>query len=248
MDKKNFINEFSISKKNYKNYHTIGNLQSFSSPCIGYILEGEADFLYKGKHLYAKKGDLIYIATGSTYYSVWTGNPDISFFSLNFNFVSPFSFSDYEFQIVKNYPIDIIEKIWDFYEMDSFSSIGFLYILLSDLYEKMKKQKKNSHIDEIKPAISYIENNFKESFKISYLAKLCNLSESHFYNVFKRCTGTSPIAYKNNIIIQNALNLLSDTKMSIEEISNYLGFSSSNYFRKVFESITGFSPKKARYK
>jgi len=47
-------------------------------------------------------------------------------------------------------------------------------------------------------------------------------------------------------MIQNALHLLSSTDMTIEEISEECGFSSSNYFRKVFKNITKASPKELR--
>ncbi|MEE1048063.1 MAG: helix-turn-helix domain-containing protein [Clostridia bacterium] len=44
-------------------------------------------------------------------------------------------------------------------------------------------------------------------------------------------------------MIQHALDLLSNTTLSIEEISSKTGFSSPNYFRTVFLKLTGSSPK-----
>lgn len=51
------------------------------------------------------------------------------------------------------------------------------------------------------------------------------------------------IEYKHNIMIQHAIDLLSNTNLSIEEISSSVGFPTSNYFRKVFYKFTQKTPK-----
>ena len=86
----------------------------------------------------------------------------------------------------------------------------------------------------IEPAVKYIENNFNKEISITTLEKLCNISKSTLFNQFKNSLGVTPIAYKHNIMIQKAIDLLSNTDIPIEEISSRVGFSSSNYFRKVF--------------
>lgn len=47
-------------------------------------------------------------------------------------------------------------------------------------------------------------------------------------------------------MIQHAIELLIHTEMSIEEISRTIGFSSSNYFRKIFYKLTKKTPKELR--
>ena len=49
-------------------------------------------------------------------------------------------------------------------------------------------------------------------------------------------------------MIQNAIELLSNTNMTIDEISLKVGFSSSNYFRKIFTKLTDKTPKELRRK
>jgi AraC-like DNA-binding protein len=57
----------------------------------------------------------------------------------------------------------------------------------------------------------------------------------------------SPIAYKNQLCIDQAAQiLLSGSKKSIEEISSELGFESATYFRRVFKQYTGISPRMFR--
>ena len=94
--------------------------------------------------------------------------------------------------------------------------------------------------------VEYIENNYNQNISINTLAKLCHCSESGFFKLFRKSTGVTPITYKHNIMIQHALDLLSHTTLSIEEVSSKTGFSSSNYFRTVFLKLTGTTPKELR--
>ena len=106
-------------------------------------------------------------------------------------------------------------------------------------------QKKHS---SIAPAVNYIESNFSESLSIEALSQMCHISQSTLFEQFKRNFGVTPIAYKHNIMIQHAIELLTNTEMSIEEISSLVGFSSYNYFRKIFYKLTEKTPKELRKK
>ena len=125
-------------------------------------------------------------------------------------------------------------------------SVSYFYQLLDDIYKKLKPA--SVSYTTMQPAIEYIENNYNQNFSINTLAKLCHCSESGFFKLFKKSTGVTPIAYKHNIMIQNALDLLANTNLSIEEISTQIGFSSSNHFRTVFLKLTGKTPKELRKK
>ena len=103
-----------------------------------------------------------------------------------------------------------------------------LYAILATLYPKMKKEQALIN-SAITPAIDYIENHFKESISIKALTDLCNLSESHFFALFKKQTGLSPTHYKHNLLVQNAIDMLTTSDKTIEEISEELNFSSLSF-------------------
>lgn len=246
MQQRALISNFSFTKYNYQNIHSAAPEVHFDNPCIGYVKKGHAKFLYKGQTLYAHEGDLIYIACYTKYHSVWIGNPDIEFYAIDFDFKNHSTLSEYQFQIIKNYPSDLLSKIYESYQDLYFLSVSYFYQLLDDIYKKLKSLPKPIPYTTIEPAVEYIENNFNQNITINFLAALCRCSESSFFKLFKKATGVTPIAYKNNIMIQNALNLLANTTLSIEEISIKTGFSSSNYFRTVFFKHTGKTPKELR--
>lgn len=246
MKKKGLISTYSFVKHHYQNIHSAGPKIYFYNPCIGYIKKGYAKFLYKGQTLYAYEGDLIYIPYGTKYHSVWFGNPDVKWYAINFNFKSQYYFNEYQFQILKDYPSELFDKMYKTYEDSYFLSVSYFYQLLDDIYKKLKVDLKPVSYTTIEPAVEYIENNYNQNISINTLTELCHCSESGFFKLFKKSTGVTPIAYKHNIMIQHALELLLNTTLSIEEISYSVGFSSSNYFRKIFIKLTGKTPKELR--
>lgn len=248
MQKNCLISNYSFHLYNYQNIYSACPELYFYNPCIGYVKKGYAKFLYKGQTLYAFEGDLIYIAYGTKYNSVWFGSPDIEWYSIKFAFKSQYDFHEYQFQILKEYPSELFDKMNETYENSYLLSVSYFYQLLDDIYKKLQTFPKSAAYTTIEPAIEYIENNYNQNIAIHTLAELCNCSESGFFKLFKKSTGVTPIAYKHNIMIQHALDLLSHTNLSIEEISCHIGFSSSNYFRTVCFKLTGETPKRLRHK
>lgn len=240
------VSSYSINKHQYKHIHSAAPHIYFNNPVIGYVTKGYAKFLYKGQTLYAHKGDLIYISTGTKYHSIWFGSPDIEWYSIDFKFNYNYALSEYQFQIYKNFPVDLFEKIYEAYTASPMLSISYFYQLLDDLYKKLTTTAPTLSNISIEPAIEYIENHYNQNFTVQTLAELCHCSESGFFKLFKKATNVTPVSYKHNIMIQNALELLSHTNMSVEEISAQVGFSSSNHFRTVFFKLTGKTPKELR--
>ena len=248
MDNNILLSMYELSKCISQKIYSAGPDMFFCHPCIGYVKKGYAKFFYEGKTLYAYEGDLIYISSGTRYQSIWFGSPDIEWYSIGFEFNSKYAFCDYRFQIIKNYSSDLIEKMYETYEEKPMESVSYFYLLLNDIYKKMENTPKPLLYITIKPAVEYIEKNFSQPVSIKFISNLCHMSESGFYKLFKKATGVTPIAYKHNIMIQQAIELLSSSSVTIEEISAVIGFPSSNYFRKVFFRITGKTPKELRKK
>ena len=241
-----YINYFIIKELKFQNTYTTGSLQSYSRPCIGYLTRGSGMFFCNGKTYYAKEGDLIYIAKDTKYYSVWYGEPDISFYSISFDFTHTYAFYGYRFQIVKGVEPQLLKKMLDHFENEPMLALSGMYELLNTLYPKMILSESHVQSDGIERAVTHIEENYTQPLSIDELCKACHCSRSSLFEQFRRRTGVSPIAYKHNVMIQHALDLLAHTDMTVEEISQKTGFSSSNYFRTVFIKMIGKTPKEVR--
>lgn len=65
---------------------------------------------------------------------------------------------------------------------------------------------------------------------------------------FKRITGQSPKQYLLNLKLDKAKELLTDTNLTISEVSYQVGFGSLFYFSKAFKTKNGVSPRFYREK
>lgn len=245
---KELISKYKIVYNHYDTLHSAGPDLYFNEPCIGYIKKGYAKFLYNGKTFYAHEGDLIYIAFETRYQSIWYGSPDIEWYTVNFDFLSKYAFYDYRFQIVKNYPSELFDKMYQSFKESPMLSVSFFYALLDDIYKKLEATPVIKAESVIEPAIKYIENNYNKPIEIRTLTTLCHISKSALFKQFKNTLGVTPIEYKHNFMIQHAVELLSNTELSVEEISAKVGFASANYFRKIFTKLTDKTPKELRKK
>lgn len=79
------------------------------------------------------------------------------------------------------------------------------------------------------------------------IAKKMNMSERSLREKLSK-EGGSFQKIKNQYIFQQSLNLLSDSEMTIEDISDALGYSETCAFSRAFEKMTGLSPGRYRRK
>lgn len=219
---------------------------SFSNPCIGYLLHGTAEFWLNGQSYTAHEGDLIYIAAETEYYSLWIGDPQVQWYSVSFAFSNPLAYSDFRFQILPQYPAERWHRMYDAYEKDPFGALAEFYALLSDLYARMDRSSYVPKYAKIRPAVEHLQANCTSAVKVAELAAMCGYSEAHFFTLFQRVMGVSPIIYKTNLLMQRAVQMLLETDDSIDTIAARLGFCSANYFCRTFTKTVKRTPKEVR--
>jgi len=98
----------------------------------------------------------------------------------------------------------------------------------------------------IEQAITYIKDNFNRPIDSQTLADICHISEQHLRRLFKSVTGVSVLQYKNDLLLQSACHLLSETKKTVGEIADYLGFCDIYAFSHWFHQKQGQSPTEYR--
>jgi two-component system response regulator YesN len=78
------------------------------------------------------------------------------------------------------------------------------------------------------------------------LAESCGISETYFRKLFQRVYGLSPMDYITNQRISYARELLTNTGLSVEDISYDSGYKDPTYFCRIFKKATGMSPSEYR--
>ena len=100
--------------------------------------------------------------------------------------------------------------------------------------------------DTVKEAQRYMEKNFIDAISVEALASNLGISSRHFVRRFKNATGDSPLQYLQRIRIEAAKQKLEMTGLSINEITQCIGYEDHNSFRKLFKKNTGLSPREYR--
>ena len=95
---------------------------------------------------------------------------------------------------------------------------------------------------KIEQIIAYMRQHLNQPLQVAMLAQAANVSPSHFFVLFKRSTGFSPIDYFIRLRMQEACRLLASTAASVKEVAADLGYEDPFYFSRLFKSVHGVAP------
>ena len=224
---------------------------------IALIISGEAEVEpVEGESFFLKPGDIFFIPIGTKYISKWFGK-DICFITFHFNFSSLFQYLFTGNVVIQKVNIGGLSETREKFETayrcfegewyEKLNALSIFYSVLSRVISRIKLNRPDELEDRrIKEAINYIYFHYKERITVLNCAESVYMSEPWFYVKFKKATGMTPIEFKNKIAVNQACIMLINTDKSIEKISEELGFSSVDYFRRVFKKTVGVSPLKYR--
>lgn len=147
-------------------------------------------------------------------------------------------------------PVDLklAEELFDSlptYDAEKIHSIMNMAAMLGKylILENLVRPKENESLELIK---RYVQENIDKRITAQMISRGTHISRSTLYSIVSThasCTVSEFIAQEK---IKRAKELLQKTDMSVEDISERLGFSSTAYFGKVFKKIVGMSPLKFR--
>ena len=99
------------------------------------------------------------------------------------------------------------------------------------VYEKVKK---------------FIEDNYHKDLSLDNVSEVVGLSPSYLSLVFKEVSGTNFVEFINTYRISKSKILLQDISLTVNEISEKVGYTNSNTFIKVFKKYEGITPGQFR--
>lgn len=129
--------------------------------------------------------------------------------------------------------------------VDSFDTTVHLFCSAIDKLTTCLSDKRDSRHEEL---VAYINDLIDQSYgnpdcSLSAIAQRVNLSSSYIARLYRSYMLSSIPDRINSVRMEKARNmLLEDPKMSITEISQRVGFSSSSYFCKNFRKENGVTP------
>lgn len=99
---------------------------------------------------------------------------------------------------------------------------------------------------KIEHVTQYIHEHLHEKITIKQLCDETHLSTSILYKKFYNHFGCTVNDYINTKRIEKSLDLLKKTDLSIEEISERIGFSAASYYSRIFKLKMGMPPNQYR--
>ncbi len=124
----------------------------------------------------------------------------------------------------------------------------FLYTLydLKDKNRYTNDQSYNSIEQKMYEVSSYIHTHFNEDISLNSLSDQFFVSPSYLSRVFKQVTGFNLSNYIQLTRIKNAQYRLVSSNDKISVISEECGFASFSQFNRIFNKVTGTSPRQYR--
>lgn len=135
---------------------------------------------------------------------------------------------------------------YEFLLKEALHHILFLLFNYNCLFETKDSISTAHQIEKVKQALLYIHENCKEPIMVNQLAGLCNFSEAHFMNFFKKAVGIPCMEYIIKLRLKIAADLLVTTNQSISQIALESGFNNLSNFNRQFKTYYHQTPSDYR--
>lgn len=206
---------------------------------ISLCIDGQITYTMNGKKYVSDKTNCVLLPKGGAY--TLRGDKEGLFPVINFDCTG---LCCDEIMLI---PLNDPQKCLNDYEMIKklFSSGKSRLKVYSMFYELLNKisAPKRSEKSILSPLNSYIESNFGDStLSNTELADKLGISEVYLRKLFISEYGTTPKQYILNFRISKAKEMLTDTNLTVTQISERCGFSSLYHFCRAFKDKTGITP------
>lgn len=218
-----------------------------------YVAKESETFYLKHKAV-ATAGSFILFAPGEKQHHIYEGNKTAEFYYIHFkcNALPP------EFSLLTStvYDAPFNRQICDLFDDIMEETLGkqpfyeklciYKMLHLLTLLERSVLREGHPNIESferIAHAVQHMNRHYDSNLSLADYADICSMSKYHFLRTFEKIIGSTPMEYRNHIRLQHAADLLLEEKLTVEQISALVGYSSASYFSSAFKQKHGLSPK-----
>lgn len=237
---------------------------------IVYVLDGCAEQEVNGNSFTVGRGDLFFINKDSTHAFVPKG--EFAYYNICFAPRDTYAAPSYEgafstlqltvfeamrcgnesgrvkfFGAERDETEGLFSSIQTEYKSDADFSRAVLESYMSILLVKiLRKTASSSKNEDWKGIAEYIDENLGNDLSLSAMSQRYFYNSSYFSRAFKEKFGASLTEYISKRRVEQAIRLLSETDMTVDDISAQIGFSSRSAFYRIFKKATGKLPSECR--
>ena len=236
-------NDYRFYCYQYSTYHHTDVSHGADIHYLAMLNRGSARIRTDRETIHIASGDIFYIPRGLCYHSFWHGEPEIEFISFGFLTMPARDQKSYLPQVLPHN--DELAKQLQQIPLEgrsvSSQTLSLFYAALAVAVQQMTYNQEGQPSGIADRAMAYIR---KHPFaQIPEIANACGVSQPHLYACFREETSYSPNRYRQQILCERAMELLTTTDLTVQAISEQLHFSSPSYFRKVFFRYAGQTPR-----
>ncbi|CAN7737554.1 helix-turn-helix transcriptional regulator [Paenibacillus sp. LjRoot56] len=108
---------------------------------------------------------------------------------------------------------------------------------------RLKKEERDPIVSFV---FTYTEEHYAEDISLEQVAGKLNITGGYLSTYFKEKTGMNFVDYINEFRIKQAMNLLQQSEMKIQDIAIATGFQSLSSFNRTFKKFSGVTPSEYR--
>ncbi|MGH8821625.1 MAG: helix-turn-helix domain-containing protein [Rhodoferax sp.] len=98
----------------------------------------------------------------------------------------------------------------------------------------------------VRQAIALMKLDVAHDLDVDALAAQTGLSRAHFFTLFQRDTQVTPLVYANVLRFEAAVQRLTQSRESLGDVADVLGFSAPSHFSRFFRQHLGITPSDYR--
>ena len=122
----------------------------------------------------------------------------------------------------------------------------FAQKFLMECTQAVSNVKKAEENPIIKKVCAYVDENLSKDISLETAADFAGVSSFYLSKLFKEEKGETFINFISDKRLEKSRQLLSETDLSIKEITAEVGYNDQNYFSRIFKTKYGLSPKEYR--
>lgn len=249
---KDIIN-FSICGITFPDKKYLINRPKSSIACIEFVEDGFGTVNIDGEKFSPKGGDTYFLQEGKRqYYFSDSERPwKKLFINLSGKLVTSLA-EAYGISNTSYFPLldtkSELTRIIELVKNSNDDCTSELISIINAIFLKMHnylQEKSQTHGIEAE-MVDFLNTQITSKFKIELLCRHISKSESQTIRLFKKAYGITPYAYVLAKKVELAKNLLTETNLSVKQISDKLSFTDEYYFSNIFKGKTGSTPTEYR--
>ncbi len=145
-----------------------------------------------------------------------------------------------------------LQKIYDVRDLPGMPLLvqGSFFNIIAELSEHQPEVEQgkpvNSNLRSLQRMMGYIQKHYAKKITLSNIASAGNVCRSKCCEIFRTYLHQTPVNHLIRYRLEKSMALLCNSDLSVNEISDKVGFFSASYFTKMFRKWNLCSPSEFR--